>query len=126
MSILPHGKQWHAHTGQRARLRNLQHEDTRMSANNNRPVAFPAPASTPIVGQPFTLLSILIPVSAAITCNCGQSGDTRINTTINIVLSAGATCPACHRVWNVAFNPTTNKLEFTMALPGTVNPGTAE
>lgn len=75
----------------------------------------PFPASTPIVGQPFTLLSILIPVTAAIRCNCGGAGDT----TITIVLSSGATCPACARVWNVAFNPTTQKLEFTMALPGT-------
>ena len=81
---------------------------------NGDPIPFAPPANTPIVGQPFTLRSILIPVTASLTCNCGLGDDT----TITIVSSAGATCPGCGRVWNVAFNPTTNKLEFSMALPG--------
>jgi len=85
-----------------------------MSENGNKPLPFPASTSTPIVGQPFTLLSILVPVTAVLKCNCGAEGG---DTTVTIVQSVSAPCPGCQRVWNVALNPTTMKLEFAMALP---------
>lgn len=65
-----------------------------------------------IIGQPMTIHTAFCPVTATLTCNCG--GD---NTAVTITLSQQAACPSCGRMFNAAFNPTTNKMEFVIALP---------
>ncbi len=80
---------------------------------NGNGIAPSAPvAGVPIVGQPFTLHSVMCPVTATLSCNCGGP-----DTAVNIVASVAAECPSCHRVYNFAFNPTKNQLEVQMAVP---------
>lgn len=66
----------------------------------NKPLAFPSQPNTPIVGQPFTLKNLWMPVSCVVQCNCIMP-----STDITIVNSAPATCPHCQKSYSVAFNP---------------------
>lgn len=72
-----------------------------------------ASAAVPIVGQPFTLQNIWVPCNAKLRCNCGGA-----DVEIAIVNSESMACPSCKKVYNCAFNPTQNKVEFTIAVPG--------
>ena len=76
------------------------------------PLSFP-PTAVPIVGQPFSIQSLYCPVNAVFTCNCGGAADT----TVTIAGSVAASCPACQTSYNVAFNPTTGKLEVRVHVP---------
>ncbi len=77
---------------------------------NNTPPG-PTPAGVPIIGQPFTLANLSIPVNAQLTCNCREGGGT-----LTIVASAPVRCPSCLRVYTVLFNPANGQLQvLTMA-----------
>ena len=65
-----------------------------------------------IVGQPFTIESLGVPCNARLRCNCGGA-----DVAVVIVGSVSAACPSCHRVYNCAFNPMQNKVEFQIAVP---------
>jgi len=67
-----------------------------------------------IVGQPFTLIGIGVPVNAILTCNCGAPEDVA---RVEIKMSVGAACQSCRRVYNALFNPQTGKIEFQMTIP---------
>jgi hypothetical protein len=82
-----------------------------MSGNGKAPLQFPSQA-VPIVGQPFTLEAISVPCNAKLRCNCGGT-----DVQIMIANSVAVACPSCHRVFNVAFNPTKNAVEFHIAAP---------
>lgn len=68
--------------------------------------------NVPIIGQPFQLHQIMCPVSAKLTCNCGGP-----DTAVEIKMSTQANCPSCGRGFNIAFNPTTQKIEMSIAIP---------
>jgi hypothetical protein len=76
------------------------------------PIPFPQPAGVPIVGQPFSIVSIYCPITATITCHCGGP-----DTTVSVVLSVAASCPRCHKSYNLALNPTTGKIEMQVGVP---------
>lgn len=76
------------------------------------PLPFQAPSSIPVIGQPFQLTMVRCLVDATLSCNCGGE-----STTVEIRGSVGAPCPSCGRVFNMAFNPTTNKMEVSIAVP---------
>lgn len=67
---------------------------------------------TPIVGQPFTLEAISVPCNAQLRCNCGGE-----HVTVDIKQSVAAACPSCGKSYNALFNPTTNSVEFRIAVP---------
>ncbi len=67
-----------------------------------------------LVGQPFTIHTLHLPVSAVLTCNCGGPAE---DTKVEITLSEPATCKSCSRQYNVAFNPQKNAVEFMIANP---------
>ncbi len=85
-----------------------------MGNNNgqNKPIPFPMTARTPIVGQPFTLSSVWMPVHAILTCNCGGS-----DTKVSIVGSVAGQCQSCKKTYNAAFNPTNGKIEMQIGTP---------
>ena len=65
-----------------------------------------------IVGQPFTIDNLWLPANAKIRCNCGGA-----DVAVAITNSESASCPSCRKVYNCAFNPMQNKVEFTIAVP---------
>lgn len=65
-----------------------------------------------IVGQPFTLEAISVPCSARLRCNCGGA-----EVSVSIIHSVAASCPSCQKSYNALFNPTTNSVEFQIAVP---------
>ena len=69
-------------------------------------------AAVPIVGQPFQIENIWIPCCAKLRCNCGGA-----DVAIAIENSVAVTCPSCQKVYNCAFNPMQNKVEFQIAVP---------
>lgn len=68
--------------------------------------------NVPMVGQPFTLRAVSVPMNATLTCNCGGE-----DTAVTILNSVAAACPSCRRSYNAAFNPLQNKVEFQIAIP---------
>ena len=81
-------------------------------ANGNRnPLQFQT-KQVPVVGQPFTLVSVSCPMNAHLRCNCGST-----NADVSIVGSVGAACPSCGKMFNMAFNPTTMKVECVIGVP---------
>lgn len=82
-----------------------------MTDDNGKLKHFAAPASTPIIGQPFTFLTLLIPVSATLACHCGGA-----DTTVTIALSTPGVCPSCRKTYNVGLNPSTMQLEIAMSV----------
>lgn len=67
-----------------------------------------------LVGQPFTLQAIGVPLNAVLTCNCGAPEDVA---RVEIKMSVGAACQSCKRVYNALFNPQSGKIEFQIAMP---------
>jgi hypothetical protein len=66
-----------------------------------------------LVGQPFTVSNLTFPVNVTLTCNCAiPSSD------LYIVNSAPVTCPACQKVYLVAFNPQNGQLNVAIAAEG--------
>lgn len=74
-------------------------------------------AGPQLVGQPFQLHAVMIPASASLTCNCGGE-----DTAVEIKMSVQAHCASCGRGFNCAYNPTTNKIEFQIAVPQETKP----
>lgn len=70
-------------------------------------------ANAHIVGQPFTIENMWLPCNAKLRCNCGLGDDVAVV----IVNSESAACPSCHKVYNCAFNPQKNAVEFSIAVP---------
>jgi len=66
----------------------------------------------PILGQPFTIVALSVPVNAQVRCNCGGA-----ETDVAILLSVPAACPSCRKVYYVAINPATQQVEVAMSLP---------
>ena len=85
-------RQWVAHTGARARARNLRHlaqqKDQTMSKG------LEAATGVPLVGQPFTFANATVPVTGQLTCNCRLPG-----TAMAVVASAPVTCPHCQKTF---------------------------
>lgn len=73
----------------------------------------PPPAGGHILGQPFTVTHCGVPMNLTLTCNCGGEGDR----TVNILMSAPATCPGCGKVYNALFNPTNNQIQMQVGMP---------
>ena len=76
-----------------------------MSDNGKNTTLFPG-QPVPILGQPFTVLDVTIPVNAKVRCNCGGGADA----VVVILASVAAGCPSCGRLYNVAFNPATGQI----------------
>jgi hypothetical protein len=73
----------------------------------------PGAERVPIVGQPFTVISMQgIPIDVVLKCNCGG-----LVTEVRIVQSQPAACPTCRRQYAAVFNPATSKLEFRLGIP---------
>lgn len=72
----------------------------------------PSPRVVPIVGQPFTLLTAVMPVDVSLRCNCGGED-------VSVLISdlIAAACPSCGKVYRAAFNPLTTKLEINITVP---------
>jgi hypothetical protein len=74
------------------------------------PLPFQAPADTPIVGQPFTLANLSIPLNGQLICHCSGAGEPLL-----FVSSAPVRCPRCARVYTVLFNPATGQINVLTA-----------
>lgn len=72
----------------------------------------PFPSTTPIVGQPFTVKSLGVPMNMQLTCNCGGA-----DTEVAIVGSVSSACPSCRRVYNAIFNPQTGEINMQIGVP---------
>ena len=84
-------QQWIAHSGTRARgrnLRNVAKKETPMSDGLKAHAA----GGVPIVGQAYTFTNGTVPVTGQLTCNCRVPG-----TVLPVVASAPVTCPQCHK-----------------------------
>ncbi len=91
-----------------------------MSANGKTPIPFQAPAGTPLVGQPFTLLTLGVPMNMTLTCNCVRRDDAvGDRPVLTILLSAPATCPDCGKQYNAVFNPQNMQVAMQIGLPKT-------
>jgi len=130
MTILENGRQWIAHTGRKARLRNLrrlmarsQKERERMGSGNGTNKNFEIPQGIPIIGQPFELQNGYI--TALGYCKCG-------GTKTAVLLPGGpGACPSCQRTWIVTgalFDLRTGQLQITVGLmqapPASADPAT--
>jgi len=80
--------------------------------NHNHPVPFPNAAGVPVIGQPFTVVAVKIPIDAQLTCNCGGS-----DTAVTILGSVPAQCKSCGTLYNVQINPQGLPLQVTMTQP---------
>jgi len=76
----------------------------------------PFPGAPPtgghIIGQPFSVSNLSIPVSALFTCNCVPG-----NAPVAVVNSAPVTCPACTKTYVLGLNPQTGQLMVGMTEP---------
>lgn len=88
-----------------------------MSGNGKAPIPFQAPAGTPLVGQPFTVLSLGVPMNMTLTCNCPRLDDSAAERPVlTILLSTPATCPACGKQYNAVFNPQNGQIAMQVGL----------
>jgi hypothetical protein len=89
----------------------------------NAPLPFQAPAGTPIVGQPFTILTVGVPMNLTLTCNCRASspaeGDAARRPVLVIALSVPVACPHCGKTYNALFNPQNMQIQMQVGLPAT-------
>lgn len=83
-----------------------------MSGQRNGQTAIPAGAV--IVGQPFTPITMSIPVNVTLRCNCGGA-----DTLVSIVLSAPASCGSCQRIYGAAYDPTRGGIQVSVGGPAT-------
>ena len=66
----------------------------------------------PLVGQPFTVMEIGVPVNVVLRCNCG--GD---DTVVTIRASTPGPCPSCGKILNALFNPASGQTQFRIETP---------
>lgn len=78
--------------------------------NNVKP--FQAPAGTPILGQPVTIVSVeCVRLDGVIHCNCQPSNpDLSVDNGL-------ATCEACGKQFALLLNPTNMKPELRVGVP---------
>ena len=72
----------------------------------------PVAQAIPVIGQPFTLEAVSVPMHARIRCNCGGT-----DALVEIVQSVAAPCPSCGRQFNVTYNPVEQKVNVQMLVP---------
>jgi hypothetical protein len=89
-------------------------KETHMSTNGKTPLPFQAPAGTPLIGQPFSILTVGIPMNLTLTCNCGVAADRPV---LTILLSAPVACPACGKTYAAFFNPQNGQIQMIVGLP---------
>lgn len=70
------------------------------------------PPGARLVGQPFSISRVSLPVTMTLHCNCSATP-----TTIEIVNSAAATCPTCQIEYTATFNPLVGKLDIQAVRP---------
>ncbi len=73
----------------------------------------PFPSGGHLLGQPFTVKSLGIPVNVVFTCNCIGEGATELT----IVGSTPVTCPQCQTAYNAFLNPNTGAVQFSTQKP---------
>jgi hypothetical protein len=71
----------------------------------------PAPSGGHLLGQPFTLSNLSIPVNVTFACNCAQPPSE-----MQVINSAPVTCPACQKTYIVAFNPQNGQITVSLAV----------
>lgn len=81
---------------------------------NSKPIKFPQTNAPHIVGQPFTVNAVSVPMNMKLTCNCGGE-----SVTVEIIASIVTPCPSCGRFYNAIFNPTNGQIEMQIATPQT-------
>lgn len=82
-----------------------------MNGNGNgklKAVAVPQ-GGVPMIGQPFTVKAVGIPVNVAFTCHC-PGGDPEA--VLEILLSEDVTCPACGTVYTAVYDVATKTVQF--------------
>lgn len=70
----------------------------------------PPPAGGHLLGQPFTLSNISIPVNATLACNCAQPPSE-----LRISAGASVTCPVCQKTYAVVFDPQSGQIMVAMS-----------
>lgn len=82
-----------------------------------KPFPVPAPQGGHLLGQPFTIANLAIPVNATIACNClCASGGAP--TVLQVLASAPVQCPSCQKVYVIALNvPPNSQLSVAMSDP---------
>lgn len=80
-----------------------------------QPIQFPNGGH--ILGQPFSLANMAIPVNAILSCNCLCSGG-GAPTALQVIASAPVQCPNCQKVYIIALNvPPNSQLSVAMSDP---------
>lgn len=79
----------------------------------NAPIPFRQSGGEHILGQPFAVLTVWVPVTMTLTCNCGGE-----DTTVTIAQSTPGACPSCQRKFNAVFNPTNQQIQVQMEAIG--------
>lgn len=70
------------------------------------------PGGMPIVGQPFTVKTLGVPMNMSLTCNCGGA-----DVDVVIIASVSAACPSCRKVYNAIFNPQNGQIQMQIGVP---------
>ncbi len=73
------------------------------------PIPFPQNGGH-ILGQPFTISNVAIPINATLTCNCTQPP-----AEMQVVSSAPVTCHECQKTYLVALNPSNGQIVVGIA-----------
>lgn len=76
-----------------------------------------AAAGGTLVGQPFTILTVGVPMNMTLTCNCEAGRDAGERPVLAIVLSAGVVCPSCRKQYGAFFNPQNGQIQMSIVAP---------
>ena len=68
-------------------------------SDNGKLIPFQA-VGVPVLGQPFVIRHVVVPVNATLSCNCGGP-----ETTVTIVGSVPSGCPSCGQTFNITYDP---------------------
>lgn len=75
---------------------------------------FPTETGAHLLGQPFTISNLSIPINALLHCNCAcDSGLPPAD--LPIIASAPVQCPHCLKTYGVTFNPQNGQLQVVVA-----------
>lgn len=75
-------------------------------------IPFPAPQGGHLLGQPFTLSNLSIPVSGLLTCNCGLSDSPTLS-----LNGQPVQCTGCRKTYIVFVNPQNGQLQVAVTAP---------